>query len=78
MPRKTDGLKSLGVQVEESIAEQFELLARKNGRSFRAELESAMKRHLANPPTVTPVEPPALPPAGVEPGPKKGRKRKAE
>jgi hypothetical protein len=50
---------------EEHLIDDLEALAKRNGRSINDELIHAIKRHLAQPPTVR-IEEPKLDPVEVE------------
>ena len=58
MPRRIEGMRSVGIHVEAELAAKMEALARDNGRSFSAEVRSALRRHLATPPVLRPETPP--------------------
>jgi hypothetical protein len=59
-PQKVpDGLVRVGIQVETGVVDAMQDLARRNGRTLRAEIESACRRHLAHPPKLVDPTPPA-------------------
>ncbi|MFQ3651078.1 MAG: hypothetical protein SNJ75_12150 [Gemmataceae bacterium] len=70
------------VEIDTTLDAALEALARVNHRTYRAELEHAIQRHLAAPPTVRVVtEAPDLAPAeitpSVRPPSRRGRPRRA-
>lgn len=71
------------IEMRPDLAERMTALCQGNGRTFREELEHAMKRHLETPPVIVrTVTVPDLPPAEVQqpppPEPKnRGRPRKS-
>ena len=71
MPRTKADSEGVYFELSRALAADMKALAERNGRSFRDEMTSAVKRHLATPPVVVPVEPPALAaelvPAGQKP-----------
>jgi hypothetical protein len=77
------GRRARFVEIDEGLDSRIEALAASNGRTYRAELEHAIARHLAAPPTCRyVVDAPPLPVAEVEvaakkpPGKRRGRPRK--
>jgi hypothetical protein len=79
------GRRARFVEIDETLDSEIEALAVANGRTYRAELEHAIARHLAAPPTCRyVVDAPPLPVAEVEvaakkpPGKRRGRPRKTE
>jgi hypothetical protein len=61
------GRKGVYVELPLELLEEVRRLAEANGRGFRDEVQHALERHLAAPPTVRVViDTPDLPPAEVE------------
>jgi hypothetical protein len=55
------------IELDPEVVRQMAELAERNKRSFREEVEHALRRHLAAPPVVTvQVTVPELPPATIE------------
>jgi hypothetical protein len=51
------------IELAVSVVEEAEAFAKSRGESFKAVVEMAIRRHLANPPPLPePPPPPALPP----------------
>jgi hypothetical protein len=67
MPKRpSQGVKNVNVELPPDLIEAVRALAEKNGRPFREEVVSALRRHLEAPPTVEVVETrPPLPAATV-------------
>jgi hypothetical protein len=63
MPKRpSQGVKNVNVELPPDLIEEVRALAERNGRPFREEVESALRRHLKAPPKVEVVETkPALP-----------------
>jgi hypothetical protein len=68
MPKRpSTNVKGKYIELRPDLAQGMEELARRNGRTFREEVEHAFERHLANPPVVTvQVTVPDLPPVTIE------------
>lgn len=61
------GRKGVYIELPVELLAQVRELAERNGRDFRSEVEHALQRHLAAPPTVrVVVDTPHLPAAEVE------------
>lgn len=61
------GRKGVYIELPVELLAQVRELAERNGRDFRSEVEHALQRHLAAPPTVrVVVDTPGLPAAEVE------------
>lgn len=78
MPKRTTAnTKGKYIEFRAELAEQFEALAVRHGRTFKDELQHAMERHLGCPPnvfrtiTVPPLPPVEIPPPPPEPPTKK-------
>jgi hypothetical protein len=67
MPKRpSQGVKNVNVELPPDLIEQVRQLAERNGRPFREEVVSALRRHLAAPPEVEVIErAPPLPAATV-------------
>lgn len=75
--RPTKGLVGKFIELDPAVIAEIEDLADRNDRSFRDEVEHALRRHAAQPPTITVTVPPLLP-AKTEDQPKgRGRGRPA-
>ncbi len=63
---RTKGTKQLGVEVSESLLDEFKTFCEERGEKVRHHLELAIRRHLDNPPpplvAPTPVPRPPVPP----------------
>lgn len=58
------------VELRPELAKQMDELAASNSRTFRDELEHAIERHLAKPPTIrVEINTPELAPAEISPAP---------
>lgn len=84
MPRRpSKNVVAKYVEFTPELVRQFEALAEQNGRSFKAELEDAMDRHLENPPTIvvtrtaSPLKPAVIEQPAEPPPKRSGRKPKA-
>lgn len=67
MPRNPSrGVSQMQVELAPDLIESVRELARGNGRTLRAEVEHALRRHLEAPPLAS-ISTPALPPAAAEP-----------
>ncbi|MCE9564925.1 MAG: hypothetical protein K8U57_23065 [Planctomycetes bacterium] len=59
---RTKGTRQLGVEVSESLLDEFKAFCEKRGEKVRHHLELAIRRHLDNPPLpLVPPPPPVLP-----------------
>lgn len=76
MPRMRAGYRQLATLVTAEAMEAIEAVAAQTGRSIAEEVNHALLRHAAAPPSVR-VDTPPLPPAEVEvPARRRGRPRK--
>jgi hypothetical protein len=74
--KTTKGTGLLGVEIDLALLDQFKDFARSRHETQREVVELALRRHMANPPTLEPPPLPPLVPPSPEPAPKKGGKKK--
>jgi hypothetical protein len=61
--RPSKGVVGKYIELAVSIVEEAEAFAKQRGESFKAVVEMALRRHMANPPPLPePLPPPPLPP----------------
>jgi hypothetical protein len=76
MPKRpSQGVKNVNVELPPDLIEEVRALAEKNGRPFREEVESALRRHLKAPPKVKVIEEAPPLPAATLTRPGAGRPR---
>jgi hypothetical protein len=74
---RTKGVKGVYLELPPDLVEQLKAQARANGRTFRAECEHGLRRHLAAPPAVVTPDMPTADVNGVQPVKRpRGRPRK--